>query len=117
MPLFINLKVYINMIDFIISCPHAEFKVCPDLTGSNITHEFVGTRQLRKICGEDVLACMELNLSTNHCKVTLPIGRASVWQRYVVHEENHCRGWNHGGGHRSHDREWTPFEEVRKLLK
>lgn len=105
------------MIDFAITCAHAESKVCPDITGAKIHHEFVGTRELRRVCGESVLACMELNLSTNECKVILPKGRASVWEKYVVHEENHCRGWHHGGSHRSHDKDWTPFKEVRKLLK
>ena len=90
------------------SCKNGQRQLCPDLIGYNIQIYHVSVREIRKTCGDSqALACAKLNPNDFSCSIYLDKTRPTA---NLVHEINHCHGWNHIGV--NYHRAWVPLQGV-----
>jgi len=98
---------------------NGDYELCEDLTGFNVEYNIVAESELKYYCGYDALGCAELNLTLGNCIITLS-DRSD--RSTKLHEQNHCRGWDHdyhdySWTFRSTKTKWRPWKRVLDFLK
>ena len=98
---------------------NGDFELCENLTEFDVEYNIVTEAELNTRCGMDSLGCADVNLTVGNCVITLA---ANSSESTKIHEQNHCRGWDHD----YHDYSWTfrkrranwrPWEVVMDFLK
>ena len=92
-----------------------EQRLCSALIAPEVIVVQTATQNaLEAVCGLGAKGCAHLHAGFERCTVYLG-PRATRTTR--LHEENHCRGWDHTGhGRKAHRKPWRPFEVVEQWL-
>jgi hypothetical protein len=98
---------------------NGDFELCANLTEFDVEYNIVTEGELTARCGIDTLGCADVNLTLGNCIITLT---ASSSESTKIHEQNHCRGWDHdyhnySWAFRSPKVRWKPWEVVMDFLK
>ena len=92
-----------------------ERRLCPALITPEVVVVTMQTQMaLEGVCGFNAHGCAQLHAGFTRCTIYLGPRAKSVTR---LHEENHCRGWDHAGhGRRAHRKPWSPFAVVERWL-
>ena len=93
------------------SCKNGQRQLCPDLIGYDIQIHHVSAREIKKTCGSNqARACAKLDRNDFSCSVYLDENQPNA---NLIHELNHCHGWNHIGV--NYSRSWVPMQGVDSI--
>lgn len=94
-------------------CKNADKTLCPDLVGAKVDVNVVKADDLPIVCKQsfDIEGCSTLNITRRTCVI-----HVTKSTEHLLHEMNHCRGWNHYQPEnlltRTYKYAWHPYDEV-----
>ena len=95
-----------------LRCYQADRKACKVLIKPTIVHKKVSNKEFIKRCGNQSAACASLNITNKTCTVFY---RKKMDGRTIIHEHNHCFGWEHTDL-TGLFRPWRPYKPVSALI-
>lgn len=97
-------------------CKRGEEELCANLTQAVVTISETSVHRVHRKCGFRAKACATLHLSESSKECQIYIYDAEDTPT-LLHELNHCRGWDHGIKYNKPWRVMPQVERFRTLLK